>query len=153
MTTYHDYRSPDARHDRAHLRRILFWIFIALALGVLAMAADGQEPTLTIQSPRLTRLDWSLLAADAGTRGLDVYSTHEVQIQPGGHEMFLPQAIADRPWAMAGVEAGDVLTVWWIDKQLIKHGHRKIARCITLADIGQDAPWAIRNLFLKGKKP
>ena len=101
MTSYHDYRSPDARHDRAHLRRILFWIFIALALGVLAMAADGQEPTLTIQSPHL---DWSLLAADAGIRcgartrsGLDVYSTHEVQIQPGGHEMFLPQAIANRP--------------------------------------------------------
>jgi len=54
---------------------------------------------------------------------------------------------------MAGVEAGDVLAVWWIDRKLIKHGHRKISRCITLADIGQDAPWAIYNLFLKRKKP
>ena len=101
------------------------------------------------ERPKLDKAEFALLAADAGTRALDVYSTHQ-SLSRGKREMFLPTAIASRPAAMAALEAADVAGMWWVSRKLGVH-HRKLAHVLTLVDIGQDLPWAIRNLYLSGK--
>ena len=100
------------------------------------------------ERPKLDKTEFALLAADAGSRGLDVYSTHKM-LESGHQEMFIPYAIASRPAAMAALEAGDVAGVWWLSRRLGAH-HRKLAHVLTLVDIGQDVPWAIHNLYLSG---
>lgn len=100
--------------------------------------------------PRIDRLELGLLAADAGIRALDVYSTHQM-LANGNRETFLPTAIASRPAAMASLEALDIAGVWFISKRLQAHHHAKLAHLVTMIDFAQDAPWAIHNLTL-GKK-
>jgi hypothetical protein len=68
-------------------------------------------------------------------------------LENGHREMFLSAAIASRPALMGVVEAADVAGVWWMAKKLGAH-HRKLAHVLTLVDIGQDLPWAVRNLTL-----
>ena len=117
---------------------VLFGLLLLLAV----LPAFGQE------RPKLDKAEFALLAADAGSRALDVYSTHKM-LDSGHHEMFIPSAIASRPAAMAALEAGDVAGVWWLSRRLGAH-HRKLAHVLTLVDIGQDVPWAIHNLYLSG---
>ena len=120
-----------------------------------AMPATGPGPSRAAISislqPHLTHLDWTLLAADAATRGLDVYSTRRM-IANGHRELFLPQAIAKRTAAMTVMEAGDLALQYWVARHLEKAHHRKLAHIALAIDIGQDAPWAIRNLYLNREK-
>lgn len=115
---------------------------IFMVLSVAPIAAQIPDAP----KPHMDRTELSLLAVDAGVRGLDVYSTHYV-LAEGGREMFLPNAIASRPAAMAGLEAADVLAIAWLSRRLEKH-HMRLAHILTAADAAQDAPWAIRNLLL-----
>jgi hypothetical protein len=115
-------------------------LLFGVLLILIAFPAFGQE------RPKLDKEEFALLAADAGSRALDVYSTHKA-LSGGSHEMFLPSAIASRPAAMAAVEAGDVAADWWISRRLEKH-HRKLAHVLTMVDSGSDLPWAIHNLYL-----
>jgi hypothetical protein len=158
------------------LLRIFLWLLLALGFGIIALVADAAEPgpaaaeptplrggpaaaeaipatgpgPATIR-PHLTHLTWALLAADAASRGLDVYSTRRM-IANGHRELFLPQAIAKQPAAMAAMEAGDLALQYWAARRLEKAHHRKLARIALAIDIGQDAPWAIRNLYLNREK-
>jgi hypothetical protein len=110
----------------------------------------GAQTLPDAPKPRTDRLEWSLLAADAGIRSFDVYSTHRM-LQNGGHELLLPRAISNHVPAMAAYSAGAVALNWWVARRLERHGHRQLARIATMIDIGQDAPWAIHNLFVRGK--
>ena len=95
----------------------------------------------------IDRTEWALLAADAGSRALDVYSTHQM-LANGNREIFLPTAIAKRPAAMGSLEAADVLTVWWLSRKLEEHRRPRLAHLLTAIDFAQDAPWAMHNLLL-----
>lgn len=117
---------------------------ILMVLSCVPIAAQIPDAP----KPHIDRMEISLLAADAGVRALDVYSTRQM-LDNGGHEMFLPNAIASRPAAMAGLEAGDILAVAWLSRRLERHGHARLAHILTAADAAQDAPWAIHNLFIR----
>ena len=119
---------------------------IGIEATIIALCLIGCKAVGCQERPKLDKTEFALLAADAGSRVLDVYSTHQM-IENGHREMFLPAAIASRPAAMAALEAADVAGVWWVSKRLGVH-HRKLAHVLTLVDIGQDLPWAIRNLTL-----
>ena len=117
----------------------------ALLMGGLYLIA-GCALVRCEERPKLDKAEFALLAADAGTRALDVYSTHQM-LENGHREMFLPAAIASRPALMGVVETADVAGVWWMAKKLGPH-HRKLEHVLTLMDVGQDLPWAVRNLTL-----
>lgn len=101
--------------------------------------------------PHFSRTDWSLVAADASVRALDVYSTH-LMLTRGYHEMILPKAIADSTPRMAAYSGlcvvGNALVAHW----LVKHKRRRMADMYLAGDVAQDGFWAVRNLTLKGKR-
>lgn len=117
-----------------------------LIFFLLATPLFAQE-----SKPRIDRIEWSLLAADAGTRALDVYSTR-VAIENGGHEILLPSFIADHTASMAAYSASIVGVNVLVARALERHHHSRLAHFATLIDIGQDAPWAIRNLLISTAK-
>jgi hypothetical protein len=123
-------------------------IAAVILLAICCKLAHCQLPESP--KPHADRLELGLLAADAGIRALDVYSTHQM-LANGNRETFLPTAIASRPAAMASLEALDIAGVWFISKRLQAHHHAKLAHLVTMIDFAQDEPWAIHNLTL-GKK-
>ena len=104
-----------------------------------------------VHKPAVDKAEWALLAADASSRALDVYSTHRA-LSNGHPEMFLPNAIASHTPAMAAYSAGTVALDWYVAHRLGPH-HRRLAHILTMIDIAQDAPWAINNLFLSKPAP
>lgn len=115
-------------------------IFLASTVAV-AQIPDAPKP-------HADKVVWSLLAADASSRALDVYSTRQM-LANGHHEIVLPKFIADHTPVMAAYSAGTVVMDYIVTRRLERHGHRTLARLATSIDIGQDAPWAVHNLFLK----
>ena len=97
------------------------------------------------------RTDWVLLGADAGVRGLDAYSTRRM-LERGGHENILPGVITNHTSTTVGYSAGVVVFNWWLGHEMRKHGHPKLARAVPIIDIGIDAPGAVNNLFVGGRK-
>jgi len=93
------------------------------------------------------RTDWSLLAADASARALDIYSTHWM-LQQGDHEMFLPDAISHHVPVMAAYSAGVVALDWFAMRKLERKRPR-LAHLILASNAVQDGFWALRNLTLK----
>lgn len=121
-------------------------VFSAVVLFVLVSAMRAQ--TLPeAPKPHLDRIEWSLLAADAAARGLDVYSTHWAE-STGNKEGTLPGWIANHPPVMALYSGGVVAAQYYVARKLFKHGHRRLAYAITAADVSVTAPYAIHNLFL-----
>lgn len=121
-------------------------VFSALVLFVLAGAAQAQT-LREAPKPRLDKIEWSLLAADAGARGLDVYSTHWAE-SAGNKEATLPAWIANHPPVMALYSGGIVAAQYFVARKLFAHGHRRLAYAMTAADLSVTAPYAIHNLFL-----
>jgi hypothetical protein len=118
---------------------------IALVL-LLAIPLYAQLPEAP-QRQQLDRVEWGLLATDAGVRGLDVYSTHQM-LQNGNRELILSSAIADHVPAMIVYSAGTVVVDWYFSRMLTKHHHRILAHVLTSVDIDTTAPWAVHNLYL-----
>jgi hypothetical protein len=101
------------------------------------------------EQPRFRKLDWALLGTDAGFRALDVYSTHRM-LAGGNHEKFLPDAIAHHTPVMASYSAG-VVALNYLAMRKLERRHPKLARLVPVLDICNDAPWAVHNLFLRGR--
>src|ERR1700677_2779536 len=118
----------------------------ALLIFLASTVAVAQIPDAP--KPHADKVEWSLLAADASSRALDVYSTRQM-IANGHHEIVLPKFIANHTPVIAAYSAGTVVMDYIVTRRLERHGHRKLARLATSIDIGQDAPWAVHNLFLK----
>lgn len=132
--------------NRIQLFRIFAWLLLALILSVLAVAVDGQElPAAPKAKP--DRLELSLLLADAGSRSLDVYSTHRA-LDRGGRERMMPALIAQHPGAMGALEAGDLAGQWWVARKLSAR-HPKLAHLAAAIDFTADFPEAIHNLYIK----
>jgi hypothetical protein len=122
----------------------------ALLIFLASTVAVAQIPDAP--KPHADKVEWSLLAADASSRALDVYSTHQM-LANGHHEIVLPKFIADHTPVMAAYSAGTVVMDYFVTRRLEKHGHRTLARLVTSIDLAQDAPWAVHNLFLKRLPP
>lgn len=103
------------------------------------------QPLPDAPKPHLDHADWSLLAADASVRALDVYSTHQA-ISAGGHEDILPSFVANHAPAMAAYSAGCVAGDYFAARYLVAHHHPKLAMFVIAIDASQDGFWAIRNL-------
>lgn len=121
-------------------------IIFVLALSMPLYAQLPEAP-----KPRMDKTELTLLTIDASSRALDVYSTHQM-LENGGYEIFLPDAISHHTPLMALYSAGSVALDWFIAHKLKKHGHRRLAHALTMIDIGQDAPWAIHNLFIRNNQ-
>lgn len=121
---------------------------LLLALGALTIARCQTLPEAP--KPHLDKTEWALLAADAGSRALDCYSTHQM-LTRGYRELILPQAIADHAPVMALYSASAVAADSLIARRLSR-GHRRLARIVTMIDLGQDLPWAIHNLYLEPRQ-
>jgi hypothetical protein len=116
-------------------------ILISALAFVMALSSRAQQPGFT-------RVDWTLLSADAASRALDVYSTHQM-LQNGYHEILLSPSIVDHPARMAAYSGSIVLMNGLVAKMLVRHNHRTMARTLLIIDFAQDSPWAVHNLFLK----
>lgn len=123
------------------MRYVLFLLLCATVAG----SGYGQE----VKAPEkhFDKIEWSLLAADAGVRALDVYSTHWAE-KAGNTEGTLPGWIANHPPVMALYSGGIVAGQYFIARKLFKHGHKRLAYTMTALDISVTAPFAIHNLFL-----
>jgi len=102
-------------------------------------------------APHIDRIDWALLAADAGVRTLDVYSTRRM-LQDGNREKFLPGFVVNHTPVLAATEGGAVALNYLAVRFLEKHHHGKLAKIAVSIDIADDAPWAIHNLYLPRRK-
>jgi hypothetical protein len=120
---------------------------VKIALILLLVAPLYAQLPEAPKSQQLDRVEWGLLATDAGVRGLDVYSTHQA-LQNGNRELFLPSAVVDHVPAMAAYSAGTVVLDWYFARLLTRHHHRTWAHVLTSVDIGTTAPWAVHNLYL-----
>jgi hypothetical protein len=98
--------------------------------------------------PKMDKVEWALLAGDAASRTLDVYSTHRMLAQ-GNHEILLPGFVANHTPVFAAYSAGTLALDWWAARKLERHHRSRLAHIVTMVDIGQDAPWAIHNLYLQ----
>lgn len=110
---------------------------------------------VTPQAPKPKHFDkatWSLVAADASVRALDVYSTHQM-IKRGYHELILPREIANSTPRMAAYSGLCVLVNGLIASRLTRHNHRRMADAYLAADTAQDGFFAVRNLTLHKLKP
>jgi hypothetical protein len=117
-----------------------------VVMGQLAKCQLPEAP-----KAKMDRVEVGLLVADAGSRALDVYSTHWMLGQ-GDHEMMLPGFVAKHPAVMGAVEGVDIAAQYWLARRLEKRGHRKLAHLATEIDLGIDLPWAIHNLYLPKKR-
>ena len=119
---------------------------IAEALIALTLALP-QAP----KPQHFDRTTWSLIAADASVRALDVYSTHQM-LHRGYHELILPKAVANSTPAMIGYSAGCVVVNALIARTLIRHKHRRMADLYLAGDAAEDGMFAVRNLTLRKLK-
>ena len=123
-----------------------------LRYAVLVLVGVGLAKTCKCELPDapMDRTEKVLLLADAGSRALDVYSTHQM-LANGWQEIVLPRGLTAHTPVFAVYSGATVAADWWVARRLERHGHSKLAHVVTMVDIGQDAPWAIHNLFL-GKR-
>ena len=119
---------------------------IAEALIALTLALP-QAP----KPQHFDKITWSLIAADASVRALDVYSTHQM-IQRGYHELILPKAIADSTPRMAVYSGLCVLVNGFVASRLARHKHRRMADLYLAGDAAEDGVFAVRNLTLRKLK-
>lgn len=86
------------------------------------------------------------IAADAGVRALDVYSTG-LMLQRGNREMFLPDAVARHAPAMAAFSTGMVVLNVYAARRVGRH-HRRWASLFYVAEIAGTGYFAAHNLTL-----
>jgi hypothetical protein len=110
-----------------------------LALLILASFTRTGAQTIPNAPPTLNRAQWALLTADAATRAFDVYST-QWMLAHGYRERVLPVAVASNTSALAAFSGATVALDWYIERELTRHHHRKLAVLYTAIDIGIDLP-------------
>ncbi|MGA7522996.1 MAG: hypothetical protein WBW84_10970 [Acidobacteriaceae bacterium] len=87
--------------------------------------------------PGMTVVDWNLLGAAAAFRTLDYQTTVKALSDPAVfHEAELPQALVDNHPGFAAFEVSTVVVNYWIYRELVRHGHRRLARAGQLINLG-----------------
>lgn len=136
---------------RNHNSLLLLALFVLPALHAQpAFLADVPEPipgsAAVLPVPphaarpaasELSLFDWSLLGAAAGLRYLDYQTTVKALSDPTDfHEVELPQALVDNHPALAAFETSTVVANLWIYRDLVRHGHRRLARAGQFINLG-----------------
>lgn len=123
-----------------------------LATCVLMLFVTRISAQVLSEAPaqHLDRTEWTLLAADAAARGLDVYSTHRASLG-GGKDAELPGWIATHPPVMALYSGGVVAAQYYVARTLFRHHRQKWAYLLVAADAAQTAYAAGHNLSLTQK--
>jgi hypothetical protein len=121
---------------------------IAFLLAAALTLPEAPKP----QPKHFDRTTWSLIAADASVRALDVYSTHQM-IERGWKEQMLPKSIAGHAPAMAACSAATTIGNVMTARYLVRHGHPRLAKAILSVDVAQDGYWAAHNLTLRKLRP
>lgn len=112
----------------------------------LLLLAGATLPAPPPAAPKhFDRTTWSLLAADASVRSLDVYSTHR-GIQLGYGEKVLPSIIAEHVPAMIAYSGGCVVLNGLTARWLVRHRHPHLAKIWLSVDIAQDGFDGVDNL-------
>ena len=120
----------------------------ALLFAIILVAEPLSSQTLPeAPKPHLDRIDWALLASDAGARALDGYSTLKM-LGNNNHEKFLPAFVVNHAPALAAFEGGMLTLNYFAARNLASHHHAKLAKLVIAADVIQVYPWAIHNLTL-----
>jgi hypothetical protein len=124
-------------------------VIALLVLALIEVQAHSQSSQSLPEAPNLhfNKTEWTLLATDAATRSLDVYSTHWA-LSVGNREATLPRWIANHPPVMVIYSGGIVGAQYYVARKLFQHHLRRWAYAITATDITIDAPVAIHNLFM-----
>lgn len=117
------------------------------ALILLSATLGSAQVLPEAPKPNLDRTEWTLLAADAAVRGLDVYSTHWA-LKAGNKEGTLPDWIVEHPPVMALYSGSIMVAQYFVARHLFNHGHRRLAHLITAADVSITGTYAVHNLFL-----
>jgi hypothetical protein len=125
------------------LTNLFAFILLASPLGAQTM---DEAP-----KPRLDRIEWILLASDAGARALDTYSTRW-SLCNGNREKFLPPFVANHTANLIAVEGGMVALNYFATRNLNRRRHSKLAKLAIVADSIQVLPWAIRNLTMPRRR-
>ncbi len=126
------------------LVRACLLLFAVLSVKVM----HGQTLPPAPQPHHLPKIDWALSAGDAGARGLDTYSTRWFITHHYGHELLLPEAVADHTPALVAVEGGAVTLDYFAARYLGRRGHHRLAEVWLIADAACVTPWAVHNLYL-----
>jgi hypothetical protein len=120
----------------------------ALLIAIMLAAVPLASQTLPeAPKPHFDRIDWALLASDAGARALDGYSTLKM-LKNNNHEKFLPAFVVHDPPALAAFEGGMLTLNYFAARNLARHHHPKLAKAVIAADVIQVYPWAIHNLAM-----
>ena len=102
--------------------------------------------------PKMDKIQWSLIAADAGVRGLDAYSTHWA-LSHNNVEDYLPSGLAENNAAMWVYSESIVAINGFVSWELVRHHHPRWAKVVQCVDIGYDLPMGIHNLNLRELPP
>jgi hypothetical protein len=127
--------------DTAKLFKFQILLMVMCSTAAAQVLPDAPKP-------KIDKLEWTLLAADAGARGLDVYSTH-VFLEHGDHEVVLPAALVKHSAVFAVFSGGIVFGQYEAAKLLTRHHKRWIAYLLTAADVGMEVDTGVENLRLK----
>jgi hypothetical protein len=120
----------------------------ALLFAMMLVAEPLVSQTLPeAPKPHLDRIDWTLLASDAGARALDGYSTLNM-LKKNNHEKFLPGFVVRHAPALAAFEGGMLTLNYFAARNLARHHHPMLAKLVIAADVIQVYPWAIHNLTM-----
>lgn len=108
------------------------FLLSSIVAGLLSLTARAQER----KRPTVQRIDWALLAGNAGVRTYDAVTTRYA-LTHGKHETILPNAIAGNTVNMALYSAAMIGMDWTVNRMLTRHGHPKLARAFTIIDTAQ----------------
>lgn len=110
--------------------------------------------------PRIDRLTWTFLAADAGARALDAYSTQRMLknscnsgVKIAGtstcnYEQNLPGFLANHESGIYAFEGAAWASEFAATRFLVRHHHQRLARFVPLIDFLSTTSFAVNNLTL-----
>lgn len=123
-----------------------------ILLALLCATAYGQSPDVVAQlmdapQPKHSVQDRVLDIADPLARTLDTITT-QIALSNGGHEMILPDCIAQDWRAMAAFSAGRTVINNWVLPRVGRR-HPRIVRTVRWIDVSGTVAFAVHNLFVK----
>lgn len=127
----------------------LFLVCAPLLLGQTAKKTTQYVKTKSVQASTgcalVDRTQCSLNAMLTSVRSLNTVETMRVY-QQGGHDLLLPDWLAENQTRLSfyntGCLYGDRLVTGW----LIRRGHPRWAKAVTIIDMGVVIPFTARNM-------
>ena len=129
---------PQTTNRRSRIYSRLVLAALLCLSGALAHCEPSPSAPVPVPVPaRFGAVDYSLAASIVSARALDFTSTEECIRRPAAqcHEVELPQSLVHNKAAFAAFEVGTASLSLFEQYELTKHGHRKLARTIQVANV------------------